>query len=207
VVDILVAALQPQVRTALQSRLAASGRSALAEVGSTAALEDALADPVDLSEPIVVSGVRWTETASFLDCATAHDIPVVLLLEEEPLDTHHAGFRRGAAALLPWPVATGPLASALEAIREGLRLVPRSPSSSAHATASLQPAAVAPLSTRERELMELVATGLSNKAIARALGVSINTVKYHLASVFTKLAARTRAEAVSAAARRGDLML
>jgi len=42
---------------------------------------------------------------------------------------------------------------------------------------------------------------------ARALGVSINTVKYHLASVFTKLDARTRAEAVSAAARRGDLML
>jgi two-component system, NarL family, response regulator YdfI len=206
VVDILVAALQPQVRSALQSRLAASGRAALAEVGSTAALADALADLADLSGPIVVSGVRWTETASFLDCATAHEIPVVLLLEEECLDTQHAGFRRGAAALLPWPVATGPLASALEAIRQGLRLVPRTPSASVHTTASL-PAASAPLSARERELMELVATGLSNKAIARALGVSINTVKYHLASVFTKLDARTRAEAVSAAARRGDLLL
>jgi DNA-binding NarL/FixJ family response regulator len=127
-----------------------------------------------------------------------------LLLEEELLDTRHAGFRRGAAALLPWPVATGPLASALEAIRQGLRLVPRPSSSTARTAASPQPA---PLSTRERELMELVAGGLSNKGIARALGVSINTVKYHLASVFTKLDARTRAEAVSAAARRGDLML
>jgi two-component system, NarL family, response regulator YdfI len=204
VVDILIAALQPQVRTALQSRLAASGLGALPEVESPAALEDALAD---LSEPIVVTGVHWTETAPFLDCATAHDIPVALLLEEERLDTHHAGFRRGAAALLPWPVATGPLASALEAIRQGLRVVARTPSSTARATASLQPAALAPLSARERELMELVAAGLSNKAIARALGVSINTVKYHLGSVFTKLDARTRAEAVSAAARRGDLML
>jgi DNA-binding NarL/FixJ family response regulator len=202
VVDILVAALQPQVRTALQSRLSASGLDALLEVDSPAALEDALAD---LSEPIVVTGVRWTETAPFLDRATAHDIPVALLLEEELLDARHAGFRRGAAALLPWPVATGPLASALEAIRQGLRLVPRPPSSTARTAASAQPAA--PLSTRERELMELVAAGLSNKAIARALGVSINTVKYHLASVFTKLDARTRAEAVSAAARRGDLML
>ncbi|HEY2340860.1 MAG TPA: response regulator transcription factor [Steroidobacteraceae bacterium] len=201
-VDILVAALQPQVRTALQSRLSASGLDALLEVDSPAALEDALAD---LSEPIVVTGVRWTETAPFLDRATAHDIPVALLLEEELLDARHAGFRRGAAALLPWPVATGPLASALEAIRQGLRLVPRPPSSTARTAASAQPAA--PLSTRERELMELVAAGLSNKAIARALGVSINTVKYHLASVFTKLDARTRAEAVSAAARRGDLML
>jgi len=35
----------------------------------------------------------------------------------------------------------------------------------------------------------------------------VNTVKYHLASAFTKLEARTRAEAVSAAARRGELML
>jgi DNA-binding NarL/FixJ family response regulator len=201
VVDILVAALQPEVRSALQNRLSASGLDALLAVDSPAALEHALAD---LSEPIVVSGVRWVETAPFLDRARAHDIPVALLLEEELLDTRHAGFRRGAAALLPWPVATGPLASALEAIRQGLRLVPRPSSSTARTAASPQPA---PLSTRERELMELVAGGLSNKGIARALGVSINTVKYHLASVFTKLDARTRAEAVSAAARRGDLML
>jgi two-component system, NarL family, response regulator YdfI len=204
VVDILVAALQPQVRSALQSRLSASGLDALREVDSPAALEGALAD---LSEPIVVTGVRWTETAPFLARATAHDIPVALLLEEELLDARHAAFRRGAAALLPWPVASGPLAAALEAIRQGLRLVPRPRSSTAHTAMSVQPAALAPLSTRERELMELVAAGLSNKAIARALGVSINTVKYHLASVFTKLDARTRAEAVSAAARRGDLML
>ncbi|HKF98030.1 MAG TPA: response regulator transcription factor, partial [Steroidobacteraceae bacterium] len=185
----------------------ASGLDARVEVDSPAALEDALAD---LSAPIVVTGVRWTETAPFLDRATAHDVPVALLLEEELLDARHAGFRRGAAALLPWPVATGTLASALEAIRHGLRLVPRLPgpsSSTARTAASLKPAALAPLSTRERELMELVAAGLSNKAMARALGVSINTVKYHLASAFTKLDARTRAEAVSAAARRGDLML
>ena len=203
-VDILVAALQPQVRSALQSRLSASGLVALLEVDSPAALEHAL---TDLSEPIVVTGVCWTETAPFLDRATAHDIPVALLLEEELLDARHAGFRRGAAALLPWPVAAGPLAAALEAIRQGLRLVPRPASARIRTGASPQPAPLAPLSTRERELMELVAAGLGNKAIARTLGVSINTVKYHLASVFTKLDARTRAEAVSAAARRGDLML
>ena len=203
-VDILVAALQPQVRSALQSRLSASGLDALLEIDSPAGLEHVLAD---LSEPIVVTGVRWTETAPFLERATAHDIPVALLLEEELLDTRHAGFRRGAAALLPWPVATGSLAAALEAIRQGLRLVPRPSSSTARTAEGPQPAALAALSTRERELMELVAAGLSNKGIARALGVSINTVKYHLASVFTKLDARTRAEAVSAAARRGDLML
>ena len=63
------------------------------------------------------------------------------------------------------------------------------------------------LSVRERELLGLVAAGLGNKAIAARLGLSINTVKYHLASIFVKLAARTRAEAVSAAARCGELTL
>jgi len=204
VVDIIVAASQPAVRAALQNQLTAGGLSAALEVDSPGALEDALAE---LTEPVAVAGVRWPETAPFLERATGHEIPVALLLEGEFLDARHAAFRRGAAALLPWPTAGALLAAAVEAIRHGLRLLPRRPASTIRFAPTAEPAWPAPLSARERELMELVAAGLSNKAIARGLGVSINTVKYHLASVFTKLDARTRAEAVSAAARRGDLML
>lgn len=196
VVDIIVAALQPEVRAALQSRLAAGGLDAAFAVDSPRALEEAL---TGLTQPLVVAGVHWPETAPFLDRATALEIPVALLLEEPFLDDRHSAFRRGAAGLLPWPTATAPLASALEALRYGFRVVPGRPAA--------EPASLSPLSARERELLELIASGLSNKAIARGLGVSINTVKYHLASVFTKLDARTRAEAVSAAARRGELML
>ena len=196
VVDIIVAALQPEVRAALQSRLAAGGLGAAFAVDSPRALEEAL---TGLTQPLVVAGVHWPETAPFLDRATALEIPVALLLEEPFLDDRHSAFRRGAAGLLPWPTATAPLASALEALRYGFRVVP--------GRRAAEPASLAPLSARERELLELIASGLSNKAIARGLGVSINTVKYHLASVFTKLDARTRAEAVSAAARRGELML
>ena len=64
-----------------------------------------------------------------------------------------------------------------------------------------------PLTTREREILALVASGTSNKGIARALTVSANTVKFHLAAVFDKLNAATRAEAVAEAIRRGDLSL
>ncbi len=195
-VDIVVAAFQAEVRAALQSQLTAGGLSAAGEVDSPGTLGCVLAD---LTEPLVIAGVRWPETAPFLERATAHEIPVALLLEEELLDARHVAFRRGAAALLPWPMASAPLTRALEAIRYGFRLVP----GRAAATAL---AALVPLSPRERELLELVAAGLSNKGIARRLGVSINTVKYHLASIFAKLDARTRAEAVSAAARRGELM-
>jgi DNA-binding NarL/FixJ family response regulator len=64
-----------------------------------------------------------------------------------------------------------------------------------------------PLTTREREILALVASGTSNKGIARALTVSANTVKFHLAAVFDKLNAATRAEAVAEAIRRGELSL
>jgi DNA-binding NarL/FixJ family response regulator len=64
-----------------------------------------------------------------------------------------------------------------------------------------------PLTTREREILALVASGTSNKGIARALAVSANTVKFHLAAVFDKLNAATRAEAVAEAIRRGELSL
>ncbi len=64
-----------------------------------------------------------------------------------------------------------------------------------------------PLTSREREILGLVASGTSNKGIARCLRVSANTVKFHLAAVFDKLNAATRAEAVAEAIRRGELSL
>ncbi len=55
------------------------------------------------------------------------------------------------------------------------------------------------LSEREREVLRLLAEGLSNKSIARALRVSDNTVKFHLKNLFTKLGVSTRTEAVQLA--------
>jgi DNA-binding NarL/FixJ family response regulator len=201
-VDIIVAALEAQVRAALQTRLNALGIEAALQVDCPAALARGVAD---LADPAAVAGVRWPETAPLLDCAQEHGVPLVLLLEEDLLDAGHEAFRRGAAALLPWPPAGAPLAQALEAVRYGLRLVPDQERAPAIRAAPAAPSSA--LSPRERELLELVAAGLGNKAIARALAVSVNTVKYHLGSIFVKLDARTRAEAVSAAARRGELLL
>jgi DNA-binding CsgD family transcriptional regulator len=63
------------------------------------------------------------------------------------------------------------------------------------------------LSDREHEVLALIAAGVSDKGIARRLGLSPNTVKFHIAGVRAKLGASTRAEAVAAAARRGELSL
>jgi two-component system nitrate/nitrite response regulator NarL len=61
------------------------------------------------------------------------------------------------------------------------------------------------LTARERQVLELVATGLPNKAIARELGISEHTAKFHVGSLLAKLGAASRTEAVTLATRRGLL--
>lgn len=61
------------------------------------------------------------------------------------------------------------------------------------------------LSKREREVLKLVAGGQPNKQIARALGITERTVKFHLTALFQKLGAENRAGAVAIAAQRGLL--
>ena len=60
-----------------------------------------------------------------------------------------------------------------------------------------------PLTPREIEVLELLAEGLPNKAIAARLGISDQTVKFHVSSICSKLPAANRTEAVRRAIRRG----
>ena len=59
------------------------------------------------------------------------------------------------------------------------------------------------LTSRETEVLELLAEGLSNKGIAARLGISDQTVKFHVASIGGKLGAANRTDAVRLAIRRG----
>lgn len=58
------------------------------------------------------------------------------------------------------------------------------------------------LTPRELEVLAALSEGMTNKAIARRLDISLHTVKFHVESVFRKLGARTRTEAVAKAAER-----
>ena len=64
-----------------------------------------------------------------------------------------------------------------------------------------------PLTPRERDVLDLLARGRTNGAIAEALGVTRNTVKYHLAGLYAKLDAATRSEAIWQAARQGIISM
>jgi DNA-binding NarL/FixJ family response regulator len=64
-----------------------------------------------------------------------------------------------------------------------------------------------PLTPREIEVLELLAEGLPNKSIAERLGISDQTVKFHVASIAGKLGAANRTDAVRRAVRRGLVTL
>jgi DNA-binding CsgD family transcriptional regulator len=68
-------------------------------------------------------------------------------------------------------------------------------------------AADAGLTPREREVLALLAEGLSNKTIARRLGISAHTAKFHVGSLLDKLDATGRTDAVAHAARLGVINL
>lgn len=73
------------------------------------------------------------------------------------------------------------------------------------------PTAVEPsgieLTSRERDVLALMAEGASNKTIARQLGISVHTAKFHVGSLLDKLDATGRTDAVAHAARRGVIHL
>lgn len=56
-------------------------------------------------------------------------------------------------------------------------------------------------------MLQLLASGMTNRGAALALGISEHTVKFHVGSVLAKLGTRSRTEAVSVAARLGLLPL
>ena len=119
--------------------------------------------------------------------------------------------RAGLRGLLPRDAAEAEIAAAIEALAAGLVVLHPVTTRAAGARpalrASPEEARPEPLTPRELEVLTMLAEGLGNRAIARSLGISVHTVKFHVAAVLDKLAARSRAEAVAVGLRRGLLMV
>jgi len=124
---------------------------------------------------------------------------------EAPVVALTTGSPAGAPAGVLTPDATATqLDAALRAVFAGLLVrSTRTPE-----TKGFAPADDIPLLTpREREILSLAGEGLSNKAMARRLGISVHTVKFHLEALFAKLEATSRAEAVTKGLRGGVIEL
>ena len=118
----------------------------------------------------------------------------------------------GVRAILPRKASTDEILAAVVAAAAGLiilhpdlveDLLPQNePPASALPTSSMQV-----LTPREIEVLGMLALGLGNKTIAKQLGISEHTVKFHVSSIFSKLNASSRTEAVTLGARLGLIML
>jgi NarL family two-component system response regulator YdfI len=221
-VSAILATADEPFRNRVLERLMAAGYDDLEVAELPAALADLLRET---KQTLVVVGGTWPAPQAFLRIAVNAGALPLVLLESSALEAEGEALAMGARAALQSDIPASSLAAALAAVDAGLivlepsaralllsanrdRFAP-SPKQAIDASTS---AAVPrrhgrPLTSREREILGLVASGTSNKGIARTLSVSANTVKFHLAAVFDKLNAATRAEAVAEAIRRGELSL
>ena len=131
--------------------------------------------------------------------------PAIVAVSDDPAQLWTSAARAlGLRAALPFSATAEELAAAIRAVHAGLlALHPDALVPSRVADTTVE--AGAPLTTREREIVELMAEGASNQVIASRLAISRHTVKFHVASILVKLGARSRAEAVAVALRRGLL--
>jgi len=115
-----------------------------------------------------------------------------------------AAVEAGAAGYLLKGAPRGELFAAVRTVAAGGSLLaPVASSAVLRRVRGETPAGEPSLTPREREVLEALARGLGNKQIAARLGVSERTVKFHVSSLFEKLGAGNRTEAVTIAARAG----
>ena len=127
--------------------------------------------------PVVV--LTMSEAAEDLAAALKLGVRGYLLKDMEPADVIDSIRRAARGELVVAPSIAGKLASILQSGEE--------PGSAA--------SLVRQLTGRERQILEHVAAGMSNKAIARALGISHDTVKLHVRHILAKLGLSSRVEA------------
>jgi two-component system, NarL family, response regulator YdfI len=212
VTRVSIVASSPFARAGLENLLASRG---ITVAGSSSHL-DSLAEQVLNAEPDAVLVDATSENAaSLLEALIASEVAaettVVVLLENAPPGWVAAALRAGVRGILPPEVSVDQLAAALQAAIAGLLIVHPSelPAALPAATISSSPPneLAEPLTPREREVLQMLASGLANKEIAAKLAISDHTVKFHVASILGKLGASTRTEAVSLGIRRGLVLL
>jgi DNA-binding NarL/FixJ family response regulator len=199
-IRVLVLALSPMVRTGLEAMLRADARFSV--VGDANRNGD-YASAVHRHRPDVIVA----------DCdvrrphALADTPPVVLLAD----DLSRAELRRelhsGVRAVLPRDATEVELAGAVEAVAAGLTVLSPEDMDMLLPPAADNPESIEALTARESEVLALLSQGAANREIARKLGISEHTVKYHVSSVLAKLGAATRPEAVARGMREGLIVI
>lgn len=205
---ILVADDHSLFRDGLSSLLHAAGHEVIGQVGDG---ESAVEAAVSLQPDLVLMDIRMPDMGGLealrkIKSEMPH-VPVVMLTVSDSDDDLFEAIQSGADGYLRKDLRGDAFVEMLESLDRGEMAITRKTathlikgmrSESARKNGTAQG-----LTERELELLYLVAEGLSNRAIARTLSISENTVKYHLKKIYQKLHAQTRTEAVTRAMKMG----
>ncbi len=205
-IRIVVVDDHPVVREGLVATL--SDEKEFKVVGAVGSAEDAL-PLVGAQRPDVILLDLELPAQSGLEAIpklrTARPQSKILILTAYDTDERVIGaLRAGAQGYLLKGASLEEIARAIRAVHAGGSYL--DPRIASKVVGALNPhARAAALSDREREVLRLVAGGQANKQIARTLGITERTVKFHVTSILTKLGAENRAQAVALATQRGLL--
>jgi DNA-binding NarL/FixJ family response regulator len=210
VIRVLVADDQPLVRSGF--RMVLDERPDLELVGEADDGEQALALARELNPDVILMDIRMPNldgveaTRRLVDAGTPAKI---LVLTTFDLDEYvYAAIRAGASGFLLKDVEPGELVDAIRVVAAGNSLF--GPVATQHlverfaqARPAVETTALEQLTEREREILRLLARGLSNAELAERLVLSETTVKTHVSSVLRKLGVRDRVQAVITAYESG----
>ena len=128
------------------------------------------------------------------------DAKIIILSGHEGEDEADRGMRAGASAYMAKSAPLDDLMACIHTVLSGKKyMMPELALKLASRIHGNQ------LTPRERDILGHLATGMSNKVIARAAGIGVGTVKFHVNNILAKLNVASRTEAATVAARRGLL--
>jgi DNA-binding NarL/FixJ family response regulator len=199
---IAIADDHPLMRAALQSALATLGPDICfveaANHADTLALVTSEPAPDLLLMDLHMPGARGAESVREVRERAPH-VPVAIVSAEDDPASVKPLLALGVCGFIPKTDSSAVIASAVRPILAGGVYVPPRLVAEMALRPAINGAAAAGLTGRQMDVVRLLARGLSNKAIARELGVSEGTVKVHLLAVFRVLDVRNRTAAVLAA--------
>lgn len=198
-IRVLLIAPSPALRAGLRSLLASDPEIRI--VGEQSQWSGSRGDGNSEADVVVTTSASFA-SLPIGDGDRAVDAPI-LFLRDEPLNLQLAANWSAVWGILPLESSSGELCAAVHALSEGLVVgAPQLLFSEEQASPQR-----GPLTEREAEVLEWLAKGLANKQIAAELGISEHTVKFHISSIYAKLNATNRTQAVREGLRNGWILL
>ncbi|HEV2654117.1 MAG TPA: response regulator transcription factor [Ktedonobacteraceae bacterium] len=205
---VFVVAPTPMMQAGLHALLTAND----IQVVGTSAVPDAFSEIATDIDALVVADELQLEEVGRALAHTRTVALVVLTNNEGRVLPYLRGLELRGWGMVPLDVPAQQLQAAVVAATQGLITLPREQALHYYdrrpvaETLAIEEADET-LTTREREVLDLVGQGLSNKLIARQLQISEHTVKFHVSSISNKLGAASRTDAVRRGLRQGLITL